>query len=158
VKYRYIRARVDGAWLTVTWRLAEHRVFGWWRGRLEGVMPTCPCKLTTPCQENCSCVKPWMSHGCRRCVSHGSKEQLVAKAEYLARVIDSWPDLLAACKRLVKKCQCGGTGMLRILNELYQCGDDACIFARETISTATGAVEQARRVAGCGDETNVEVR
>lgn len=41
----------------------------------------CPCLHTTPCQSNCSCVRPHMSHGCLRCCSYGSKEQQKARAE-----------------------------------------------------------------------------
>lgn len=33
--YQYIRCRLSGEYLTVTWRLADRRVWGWWRGRVE---------------------------------------------------------------------------------------------------------------------------
>ncbi len=48
----------------------------------------CPCRYTTPCQPNCTCVKPFMSHGCNRCARYGSLEQRTAKAEHLAALID----------------------------------------------------------------------
>ncbi len=48
----------------------------------------CPCLHTTPCQPNCTCVKPMMSNGCHRCCTYGSKEQQKAMAECLAKFID----------------------------------------------------------------------
>lgn len=49
---------------------------------------SCPCLYTTPCQPNCTCVKPFMSHGCYRCARYGSEEQRRKKAEALAEKID----------------------------------------------------------------------
>lgn len=48
----------------------------------------CPCLFTVPCQPNCTCVRPFMSHGCFRCASYGSIEQRTRKAEQLAALID----------------------------------------------------------------------
>jgi hypothetical protein len=48
----------------------------------------CPCLYTTPCQKDCTCVNPFMSHGCFRCATYGSIEQRQKKAEQLARLID----------------------------------------------------------------------
>lgn len=50
----------------------------------------CPCLHTTPCNKDCTCVKPYMSRGCRRCCTYGSPEQQKAMAEHLARAIDSY--------------------------------------------------------------------
>lgn len=44
----------------------------------------CPCLHTTPCHPDCTCVKPFMSRGCTRCCSYGSKDQQRRMAEYLA--------------------------------------------------------------------------
>lgn len=49
----------------------------------------CPCLHTTPCHPGCTCVKPFMSRGCRRCCSYGSPEQQRKHAEWLAAVIDA---------------------------------------------------------------------
>lgn len=49
----------------------------------------CPCLYTTPCQPDCTCVRPMMSHGCRRCARYGSMEQKRAMAEFLAGAIDA---------------------------------------------------------------------
>lgn len=49
---------------------------------------SCPCLHTTPCHEDCTCIKPFMSRGCRRCCSYGSEEQQQKKAERLAHAID----------------------------------------------------------------------
>lgn len=49
----------------------------------------CPCLHTTPCHPDCTCVKPWMSRGCRRCCSYGSADQRRAAAERLAILIDA---------------------------------------------------------------------
>jgi len=58
---------------------------------LEHDPRACPCLHTTPCQPDCTCVTPWMSHGCMRCCSYGSPEQQKAMAEHLAPAIDeSW--------------------------------------------------------------------
>lgn len=49
----------------------------------------CPCLYTEPCDPQCSCVNPNMSHDCSRCATHGSSEQRQKNAERLAAVIDS---------------------------------------------------------------------
>lgn len=40
----------------------------------------CVCTRAEPCQKNCSCAKPLMSHGCLRCCRYGSEEQKKAMA------------------------------------------------------------------------------
>jgi hypothetical protein len=52
-------------------------------------LESCPCLHTTPCTPNCTCVNGFSSFGCRRCCAYGSKEQQVAQAEQLARLIDA---------------------------------------------------------------------
>ena len=69
----------------------------------ERALPTrrktsCPCCWGTPCNPHCSCVTPASSHGCQRCCAYGSDEQRRARAEHIARVFDSQPDLLATSK------------------------------------------------------------
>lgn len=54
----------------------------------EKTSGSCPCLYTTPCQKDCTCIRPFMSHGCFRCASYGSQEQRRMKAEKLARLID----------------------------------------------------------------------
>jgi len=49
----------------------------------------CPCFHVTPCQPNCTCVNPFMSHGCHRCCTYGSEEQQKAKAEYLVKALEN---------------------------------------------------------------------
>lgn len=44
----------------------------------------CPCRSTTPCHDDCTCIAPLSSSGCRRCCTYGSQEQRAAKAERLA--------------------------------------------------------------------------
>ncbi len=64
----------------------------------------CPCVHTTPCQANCTCVNPHMSHGCLRCCSYGSKAQQVAAAERIAGALDARPpadDIEAVARKLV---------------------------------------------------------
>lgn len=51
-------------------------------------MSTCPCELARPCQETCACYAPFMSGGCLRCASYGSKEQQLAAAEAIADAFD----------------------------------------------------------------------
>jgi hypothetical protein len=50
----------------------------------------CPCELTQPCHEACTCANPFMSAGCRRCCKYGSAEQQKARAERLADAIDNY--------------------------------------------------------------------
>lgn len=47
----------------------------------------CPCLYTTPCDPQCTCVKPYSSRGCNRCCSYGSVEQRKQMAEYLVRMV-----------------------------------------------------------------------
>jgi hypothetical protein len=49
----------------------------------------CPCKHTTPCRHDCTCVNPMMSCGCSRCATYGSAEQKRQMAEHLAAIIDA---------------------------------------------------------------------
>ena len=49
------------------------------RQRADG----CPCRHTTPCSPNCTCVNRASSHGCSRCCRYGSPEQQRAQAERL---------------------------------------------------------------------------
>ena len=65
----------------------------------------CPCLHTTPCQENCSCVKPHMSHGCARCCSYGSDAQARQMAEWLVvhTLTPSEKETLAECLRALAK-------------------------------------------------------
>lgn len=45
---------------------------------------SCPCLyLKEPCQPNCTCVNPFMSHGCLNCATYGSIEQREQMAERL---------------------------------------------------------------------------
>ena len=48
----------------------------------------CPCLLTTPCHERCTCVTPLSSSGCSRCCSYGSVQQREERAGRLAKIID----------------------------------------------------------------------
>ena len=43
----------------------------------------CVCTMAEPCQPNCTCAKPYMSHGCLRCCRYGSEEQRKAMAAKL---------------------------------------------------------------------------
>lgn len=69
----------------------------------------CPCNYAEPCMENCSCVHPFMSHGCLRCCTYGSEVQRTKMAEGLVnalaplapdsdnrrqagRIVDNWLD------------------------------------------------------------------
>jgi hypothetical protein len=58
----------------------------------------CPCTLTVPCRDSCSCAREFLSGGCDRCATYGSKEQQLAAAvriaENAARLQRSY-DLLA---------------------------------------------------------------
>lgn len=47
-------------------------------------MSVCPCTLVTPCQPSCSCANEFLSGGCDRCASYGSKEQQLAAAVHIA--------------------------------------------------------------------------
>lgn len=49
----------------------------------------CPCLRTTPCGANCSCATDIFSGGCNRCCAYGSRDQQIAAAEHLAKIIDS---------------------------------------------------------------------
>ena len=44
----------------------------------------CPCKLTKPCIEQCTCYRQYMSGGCMRCATYGSQEQKQNAAERIA--------------------------------------------------------------------------
>lgn len=46
----------------------------------------CPCTMVEPCQKNCTCAKPHMSHGCYRCCRYGSDEQRLNKARYVVEL------------------------------------------------------------------------
>jgi hypothetical protein len=47
---------------------------------------TCPCLIADePCQKNCSCIKPYMSHGCLCCARYGSNEQKKEKANLIVK-------------------------------------------------------------------------
>lgn len=52
--------------------------------------PSCPCLYTTPCDPDCTCVKPHMSTGCSRCCSYGSPEQQKANAEHIAKALAAY--------------------------------------------------------------------
>lgn len=49
---------------------------------------SCPCLHTTPCMENCTCVKPFSSYGCLRCATYGSKGQQELAAKIIVRQLD----------------------------------------------------------------------
>lgn len=56
----------------------------------------CPCHHTTPCSDMCSCARPLMSAGCRRCASYGSEEQRQGAARRLAALDEDLERLRAA--------------------------------------------------------------
>ncbi len=58
---------------------------------------SCPCHYITPCSDNCTCAKSYMSGGCMRCCSYGSIEQRQRKAEWLAEKIKA--DITIPLKR-----------------------------------------------------------
>lgn len=43
----------------------------------------CPCKYTTPCHQDCTCVNPFSSRGCMMCCTYGSLEQRTEQEERL---------------------------------------------------------------------------
>lgn len=49
----------------------------------------CPCHFTDPCKPNCTCHNPFLSGGCSRCCTYGSKEQQKNHAKVLAKIIDA---------------------------------------------------------------------
>lgn len=49
----------------------------------------CPCLLVEPCGAMCSCARPFMSGGCRRCARYGSESQRRTAAIRIANVIDA---------------------------------------------------------------------
>jgi hypothetical protein len=54
------------------------------RAHVHGVFYACPCvKASEPCHPNCTCAKPWMSHGCYCCAKYGSAEQQKAAADFI---------------------------------------------------------------------------
>jgi hypothetical protein len=61
--------------------------------RIEALQNTarqaCPCLHVEPCDPDCTCVKPFMSRGCTRCCTYGSKEQQVEAARYLVGLSSS---------------------------------------------------------------------
>lgn len=56
----------------------------------------CPCTLTKPCMDVCSCANMAHSGGCLRCCRYGSEEQrkaraeIIADAEKAARAVTDW--------------------------------------------------------------------
>lgn len=72
---------------------------------------SCPCTLTTPCHERCTCVSPVSSSGCRRCCTYGSLEQRTAKAESLAALSSQRDRLRAALKSTRKALDSGPTSV-----------------------------------------------
>lgn len=58
----------------------------------------CPCKHTTPCHPDCSCVVPISSRGCERCCAYGSKKQWKSRAESIANVWSERDEALATIK------------------------------------------------------------
>lgn len=63
-------------------RKAEKRLLAW-RDEADG----CPCLLTEPCSDQCTCVDSFSSRGCMRCCKYGSLEQRKAAADRLAQLI-----------------------------------------------------------------------
>ena len=55
-----------------------------------GRSETCPCSFPEiePCMEDCSCANQFMSAGCARCCSYGSREQRLSNARRLVRIIE----------------------------------------------------------------------
>lgn len=55
-----------------------------------GRSETCPCAFPEiePCMEDCSCADQFMSAGCARCCSYGSREQRLSNARRLVRILE----------------------------------------------------------------------
>lgn len=68
-----------------------------------GKESSCPCCWTAPCSPHCSCVKPFSSHGCRRCCTYGSDDQRRERAAALAKIIDDGQALLAELDAVTKE-------------------------------------------------------
>jgi hypothetical protein len=58
---------------------------------------SCPCEYVAPCKPSCTCARPHMSGGCRRCCAYGSDEQRLARARKLVAMEDGFAELMAAC-------------------------------------------------------------
>ena len=110
----------------------------------------CPCKHTTPCQPNCTCVNPFMSHGCRRCCRYGSKMQQEAKAKWLvekeklAEAIEAGvsPDYVRGLQDALRQAKSQRLDKETALaNGEYRTGqyrgaDDCCIMIQRLIDEA----------------------
>lgn len=55
-------------------------------------MNLCPCEFgeVEPCHPDCSCINPYSSRGCIRCTKHGSYQQRLKHAKWLATAIDEY--------------------------------------------------------------------
>lgn len=62
----------------------------------------CPCLYATPCNEQCACVVPHSSRGCRRCCRYGSRDQREATAMRLVAAQDAMPLMLEAIERALR--------------------------------------------------------
>lgn len=97
-------------------------------------------------------------------IHNGAPGDTLDTEEANARLFAASKDLLAACKEFVASevdCDQREMSYCRVHDRRRE--DQFCsigntlVRMRAAIAAATGVVEQARRVAGCGDDTNVEV-
>lgn len=72
---------------------------------LKRMSTSCPCHHTTPCSDMCSCARPLMSAGCRRCASYGSDEQRQGAARRLAAQDEEIERLRAALTEVLAMVQ-----------------------------------------------------
>ena len=91
----------DGAGLE-PWAIEENMVLNYLCSLALGQLPTygqmsvCPCTLVEPCSPNCSCAQPFMSGGCARCATYGSREQQLYAARSIAERL-ARPEVVPLC-------------------------------------------------------------
>lgn len=69
---------------------------------MEEQRKSCPCEFNNPCTPHCSCARPFMSGGCRRCCKYGSKEQQAGMAKYLLAQEDAFNKAIEALSAISK--------------------------------------------------------